>query len=386
MVKIKKCGKKRRGSYHTQETDPSVPVREKRKKEIRMKKSTKIIGVAVGALAALTAVCGVAYSLHMRYEPETYKPYNIHDMEREGREYGGYSTVYYTADISPEGLMKAYEAPGRVLPGKVGVKLSTGEAGNPNYLSPDLIKDLVQSVDGTIIECNTAYGGSKRAETEVHMQVAKEHGFTDIAEVDIMDRDGCMVLPVEGGTHLKENWVGKNLADYDSVLVLSHFKGHPMGGFGGALKNISIGIASREGKVRIHSGGVFRTPPIDISALLTNQNVFLSSMAEAAKSVSDYEGHGEKMLYISVMNHISVDCDCASSPAPVDMHDIGILSSTDPVALDQACVDLIYKAADSASMKTRIEEKNGLHILTHAEEIGLGNRAYELVSLDLEKE
>lgn len=217
----------------------------------------------------------------------------------------------------------------------------------------------------------------------MHMQVAKDHGFTDIAEVDIMDADGYMVIPVEGGVNLKENWVGKDLADYDSVLVLTHFKGHPMGGFGGSLKNISIGIASAEGKTRIHTGGVFSKPPIDLGAMLTNQDVFTESMAEAAKSVHDYEGHGERIVYINIMNRMSVDCDCVSSPAEVDMHDIGILASRDPVALDQACIDLVFAADDGDSLRERILSKNGLHILGHAQEIGLGNRAYELVSLDV---
>ena len=346
-----------------------------------MNKRKKALAAA-GCVIAVLAAGGVGFSLHMRYEPEVYQPYNIKDMDSEGRAYTSNSTVYFTKDITPEGLERAYEALGRTAEGKVGVKLSTGEAGNPNHLSPELIKELVQSVDGTIIECNTAYGGSKRAETEMHMQVAKEHGFTEIADVDIMDKDGYMVIPVEGGSLLKENWVGKDLEDYDFIMVLSHFKGHPMGGFGGALKNISIGIASREGKVRIHSAGLLHQPPIDFGSIITNQNDFIGSMAEAAKSVSNYEGHGEKMLYISVMNHISVDCDCVSEPAEVDMHDIGILASLDPVALDQACVDLIYAAPDGASMRERIEKKNGLYILRHAEEIGLGNRAYELIDLD----
>lgn len=288
----------------------------------------------LGGIAALIVLCVIAYSVHMHIDPEEHEYYDVATLEKEGRDYSDYSYVYMTSDISPQGLKNVYD---KLLlwsqpTGKVAIKLSTGEAGNPNYLSPDLIKDLVQSVDGTIVECNTAYGGSKRAETAMHLEVAKEHGFTNIADVDIMDADGYMVIPVEGGTHLKENWVGQNLANYDYVIVLSHFKGHPM--------------------------------------------------AEAAKSVSDYENHGDKMLYISVMNRMSVDCDCVSSPAEVDMHDIGILASTDPVALDQACIDLVYSAEDGQSMRQRIEGLNGLHILTHAEEIGLGNRAYELIDVD----
>lgn len=284
--------------------------------------------------------------------------------------------VYMTSDISPEGMMKAYQALGRTLSGKVAVKLSTGEAGNTHYLDPNLIKDVVLLVDGTIVECNTAYGGS-RASTEMHKQVAEDHGFTAIADVDIMDEEGSMELPVEGGTHLTENLVGAHFANYDSFLVLSHFKGHAMGGFGGAIKNISIGIASSSGKNRIHTAG-----NSDTSFLGGNQDDFLESMAEAAKSVSDSLDGGNNIMYISVMNHLSVDCDCDGNPAAPDMHDIGILASHDPVALDQACVDLVYAAPDGASLIKRMESRNGIHTLEHAEAIGLGSRQYKLVSLD----
>lgn len=335
------------------------------------------------AILAVTVAAGIfVYNKHMDYEIEEHVSYNIEEMKAEGREVGNYSTVYYTNDISPEGLMKAYRALGVTLNGKVAVKLSTGEAGNPNYLDPNLIKDLVQEVNGTIVECNTAYSGSKRAETNMHLEVAKEHGFTNIADVDIMDADGYMSIPVNGGTYLKEDLVGKNLQNYDSILVLSHFKGHPMGGFGGALKNISIGIGSREGKVRIHSAGGERIPGLfNLVAITTNQDDFTGSMAEAAKAVSDYEGEGN-MVYISVMNRMSVDCDCVSHPAEVDIHDIGIFASLDPVALDQACIDQVFAAEDGDSLRERILGLNGLHILTHAEEIGLGNRCYELICLD----
>ncbi|MCR5649670.1 MAG: DUF362 domain-containing protein [Lachnospiraceae bacterium] len=322
--------------------------------------------------------------IHMHYDIQPHEYYDIETMEKEGRSIGDHSTVYVTYDISPEALMKAYDALGVSPSGKAAVKLSTGEAGNDNHLDPDLIKDLVHRVDGTIVECNTAYSGSRRAETAMHRQVAKEHGFTDIAGLDIMDEDGYMSIPVARGDHLKENWVGEHLANYDFVLVLSHFKGHPMGGFGGALKNISIGIASSRGKTRIHTGGLFSKPPIDLGAMITNQDVFTDSMAEAALSVSDYEGHGENIVYISVMNNMSVDCDCVSTPAPVTMDDIGILASRDPVALDQACVDLVFRSEDGEDLRQRILEKNGLNILSHAEKIGLGNRAYSLVSLDEE--
>lgn len=283
--------------------------------------------------------------------------------------------VYMTKDISPAGLQKVYEALGRIPQGRVAVKLSTGEAGNTHYLSPDLIKDLVQSVDGTIVECNTAYGGS-RASTAMHRQVAEDHGFTAIASVDIMDENGSMSIPVTKGTNLKEDFVGANLKNYDSMMVLSHFKGHAMGGFGGALKNISIGVGSSEGKNWIHTAGTSRT-----SFMGGDQDRFLESMAEAAGAVIDYIGE-ENMLYINVMNHLSVDCDCDGNPAAPDMHDIGILASLDPVALDQACVDLVYKAPDGTSLIKRIESRNGIHTLDHAEDIGVGSQDYKLLSVD----
>lgn len=283
--------------------------------------------------------------------------------------------VYFTRNISPEGLMAAYDALGWVPEGKVGVKVSTGEPPASNYLDPDLIKEVVWKVDGTIVECNTAYGGS-RSSTAMHRQVAEDHGFTAIAEVDIMDAEGSFTLPVEGGSHLTENYVGASFPAYGSFLVLSHFKGHAMAGFGGAIKNISIGLGSREGKSWIHTGGTSR------SGFFGDQNAFLESMGEAAKAVSDYMGHGERMAYINVMNRLSVDCDCDGNPAEPDMHDIGILSSSDPVALDQACIDLVYTAEDSASLVERIESRNGLLTLEHAEELGLGSRHYRLVILD----
>ncbi|MBD5490190.1 MAG: DUF362 domain-containing protein [Lachnospiraceae bacterium] len=288
------------------------------------------------------------------------------------------SVVYMTTDISPEGLMAVYEALGWTPSGNVAVKLSTGEPPASNYLRPELIADLVQSVDGTIVECNTAYGGS-RAETAMHYQVAEDHGFTAIADFQIQDEDGSMTLSVEGGTRLTENYVGAAFEDYDSYLILSHFKGHAMAGFGGAIKNISIGLGSGEGKCWIHSGGTSLTSPWG-----GEQDAFLESMAEAGKSVSDYLGNGEYIVYINVMNRLSVDCDCDGNPAEPDMHDIGILASADPVALDQACIDLIYaqKDGDGASLVNRIESRNGLHTLEHAEEIGLGSRTYELVSVD----
>jgi uncharacterized Fe-S center protein len=236
-----------------------------------------------------------------------------------------------------------------------------------------LIKDLVQSVKGTIVESNTAYGRS-RANTAMHKQVAKDHGFTDIAAVDILDENGSMSLPVRGGTRLKENFVGAHFANYDYYVVLSHFKGHSMGGFGGAIKNISIGIASSEGKAWIHTAGRSKT-----SMMGGDQNAFLDSMAEAGKSVVD--SLNGKILYINVMNRLSVDCDCNGNPAAPDMHDIGILSSLDPVAIDQACVDLVYAAPDGRSLIQRMESRNAIRTVNHGAEIGLGSKTYTLIKL-----
>ena len=278
-----------------------------------------------------------------------------------------------TTDISSQGLVAVYEALQASPEGNIAVKLSTGEPGS-NYLRTDLIGDLVQSFeDPTIVECNTAYGGS-RSNTAMHYQVAEDHGYTEIADVDIMDEDGSMTLPVTGGTNLEENYVGSHFANYDYYVVLSHFKGHSMAGYGGAIKNISIGIASAEGKSHIHSGGTGG------SMWGGDQDAFLESMAEAGKSVVDYlEGN---ILYINVMNRLSVDCDCDTNPAEPDMHDIGILASYDPVALDQACIDLVYSADDGDALVERIESRNGLHTLEHTEDIGLGSRTYELVNID----
>lgn len=287
------------------------------------------------------------------------------------------AAVYFTKDISPAGIMAIYNKLGREATGKVAVKLSTGEAGNTHYLSPELIKELVQKVNGTIIEGNTAYGGS-RSRTALHRQVAEDHGFTKIAKVDILDEEGEISLPVTGGKHLTQDVVGSHFANYDFVLVLTHFKGHAMGGFGGALKNISIGIASPRGKVIIHTAGTRESGSI----WYDKQDDFLESMAEAAKAVSDSLDGGKRIMYISVMNHLSVDCDCDGNPSKPDMHDIGILGSLDPVALDQACVDLVYKAPDGGSLIKRMESRHGIHTVEHAAEIGLGTRDYDLVNID----
>lgn len=298
------------------------------------------------------------------------------DQAAAPAEDGDSPKVYMTTDISPEGLMAVYKALNWTPTGKVAVKLSTGEPPASNYLRPELIKDVVQEVGGTIVECNTAYGG-QRSSTAMHYQVAKDHGFNDIADVVILDENGSMSLPVNGGTNLQENLVGRHFGEYDSYLVLSHFKGHAMAGYGGAIKNISIGLGSQEGKCLIHTGGQSNTSPWG-----GDQTAFTESMAEAGKSVSDYLGNGERIVYVNVMNRLSIDCDCDGNPSEPDLHDIGILASTDPVALDQACIDLVYAQKDGASLVGRIESRNGLHTLEHAEEIGLGSREYQLVSID----
>jgi len=284
--------------------------------------------------------------------------------------------VYFTKEITEKSLINIYEKLGIELKGNVAVKISTGEPGGHNYLNPNLIKGLVQKLNGTIVECNTAYEG-RRNTTEEHLKVVKEHGFTDIANVDIMDAEGDMEIEVSGGTHLKVNYVGKNLANYNSMLMLSHFKGHAMGGFGGALKNMSIGVASSRGKAWIHSAGTSFT-----DYWHTEQNKFIESMAEADKSVIDYmKGN---VLYINVMNNLSIDCDCDSNPEEPCMKDIGILASTDPVALDKACLDLIYNSTDLGKehMLERIESKNGPHIIEYATKIGVGSSEYEIINID----
>ena len=294
----------------------------------------------------------------------------------EHQDKGGESAVYFTSDISSQAMVDIYAALGTELIGdKIAVKLSTGEPPASNYLDPALIAELVRQVNGTIVENNTAYGG-QRSGTAMHYQVAEDHGFTAIADFVVMDENGSVSLPVEGGTRLTENLVGAHFPEYDGYLVLSHFKGHAMAGFGGAIKNISIGLGSQEGKCLIHTAGASRTSPWG-----GEQDPFTESMAEAGKSVVDaLDGN---ILYISVMNRLSIDCDCDGNPSEPDMHDIGILASTDPVALDQACVDLIYASKDdTASLIERMESRNAIHVLEHGEEIGLGTRTYRLVNCD----
>ena len=291
------------------------------------------------------------------------------------------SKVYFTKEITPESLIKMYETLGVELKGKVAVKLSTGEAGGHYFLNPNLIKDLVHKVNGTIVECNTAYAG-KRNTTKDHWETIKDHGFTDIATVDIMDEEGDMPIPVENGFHLKEDYVGAHLKNYDSMLVLSHFKGHAMGGFGGALKNISIGIGSSNGKTWIHTAGKTKNPA-ELWDNLPEQDHFLESMADACDAVIHYMGK-ENMVYISVANNLSVDCDCDSNPHAPEMADLGIFASTDPVALDQACYDAVVNAEDprKAALIERMNSRHGIHTVEAANKLGLGNREYEIVNID----
>lgn len=284
--------------------------------------------------------------------------------------------VYFTKEITPESLIMMYEKLGKKLEGKVAIKISTGEMGGHNYLKPELISGLVNKLNGTIVECNTAYQG-KRNTTKDHWETIKAHGFTDIAPVDIMDEEGDIAIEVKDGKHLKENFVGSHIQNYDSMLMLSHFKGHAMGGIGGALKNMSIGVASSRGKAWIHTAGKID----DVKLLWKNiasQDDFLESMAEADKSVVDYmKGN---IVYINVINNLSVDCDCASDPETPCMADIGIAGSLDPVALDKACLDMIYASSDEGRdhFIERVETRHGVHTIEHAEEMGLGSMEYEV--------
>lgn len=288
--------------------------------------------------------------------------------------------VYFSRSITPETLLRLYEALGREAKGKVAVKLSTGEPGGHNFLQPALIAPLVKAVNGTIVECNTAYGGG-RAQTEAHLKAAEQHGFTAIAPVDIMDAEGDTALAVRGGKHLQQDFVGSHFLNYDFTVVLSHFKGHAMGGFGGAVKNISIGIASASGKAWIHTAGKTRETG-SMWKQLPQQDDFLEAMAEAAKAVADH--CGDRILYINVMNNLSVDCDCDAHPKAPQMGDVGVLASLDPVALDEACVNLVYRSSDPGKVHLieRMESRHGIHTLEHAEAIGLGTRQYKLVNLD----
>lgn len=288
--------------------------------------------------------------------------------------------VYFTKEVNKEALIKIYEALNKDLKGKVAVKLHSGEDGNQNYVKPEFVKPLIDKVNGTVVECNTAYAGARNT-TEKHEKLMEKHGWTKYFDVDIMDAKEDLKLDVESGTILKENYVGKNIEDYDSMLVLSHFKGHPMGGFGGALKQLSIGCASTKGKCYIHTAGKSLDPE-KLWDNLPEQDKFLESMADAAKSVVEYfDGN---MAFVNIMCNLSVDCDCCAVAEDPCMKDIGTLASLDPVALDQACIDLIYNSSDKGRnhFVERVESRHGVHTIEAAEKIGVGTREYELINID----
>ena len=285
------------------------------------------------------------------------------------------STVYFTRDLTPAAMIRLYGALGVQLPGRVAVKIHSGEPGNQNFLRPDFMKPMIDHVGGTIVECNTAYDGGRNT-TKAHKITMERHGWLSAAQVDIMDETDDMELPIPSGRVIRKNFVGAHLANYGSLLVLSHFKGHPMGGFGGALKNISIGIASSRGKQYIHGAG-------DMDKFWdADHDSFLEAMADAAWSIHNrFQG---KIAYLNVMKNMSVDCDCCAVAADPKIGDIGILASLDPVALDQACLDLVYASDDpgKADLIERIESRNGVHTVEAAAAIGIGSREYELVKID----
>ena len=293
------------------------------------------------------------------------------------------ANVYFTSEITPESLVRIYHALGVKPTGRVAIKISIGESSRTNYLRPEFIKGLVDETGGTIVECNTAYQGN-RSNTESHRRAIAERGFTEVAPVDIMDEDGSLDIPVQDKTHMQFDRVGSHIANYDFLINLAHFKGHAMGGFGGVLKNQSIGMASREGKTLIHTAGEYSNPG-QVFNNHRGQDAFLESMAAAAQAVHNY--FGGKVIYINVMNNLSVDCDCDGNPSAPQMHDIGILASLDPVALDKACLDLVFNhqsvaGDDSGPLIQRINRQHGTHIVDYAEQIGLGTTSYNLIDID----
>ena len=286
------------------------------------------------------------------------------------------ATVYFSRTITPEKVLNLYRRVGAELPGKVAVKLHSGEKGNQNFLKPDFWKPMIKAVDGTVVECNTAYDGERNT-TEKHSRLMEEHGWSRYFHVDLLDAQGPdLELPIPGGKVIKKNFVGKNMAKYDSMLVLSHFKGHPMGGYGGALKQLSIGCASSYGKAYIHGAGV----PEDIWT--ADHDSFLEAMADAAGSVVEF--FAGKLVYINVMKNMSVDCDCCAVAEDPCIADMGILASTDPIAIDQACIDLVYACDDpgKAHLLERIESRNGVHTIEAAAALGYGTREYQLVEVN----
>lgn len=291
------------------------------------------------------------------------------------------SKVYFIKEINSENLIKIYDALGVNLKGKVGVKISTGEPGGHNFLNPNLIKDLIKKINGTIIECCTAYGG-KRQDPKDHWQAIKDHGFYAIAPCDIMDEFAEFEIPINNGFHLTKDIVGEHLKKYNSILMLSHFKGHAMGGFGGALKNMSIGMASTNGKLNIHSAGRTLNQQ-ETWNNLPPQDDFLESMADACKGIISYFGK-ENIVYINVANNLSIDCDCDSNPADPEMSDLGIFASLDPVALDQACYDAVVNSKDEGkkALIERMDSRHAIHTVEAANELELGSREYEIIELN----
>ena len=300
----------------------------------------------------------------------------------------GQSKVYRTKEITPGSLVKIYKALGVEAQGRVAVKISTGEGGNTHYLKPTLIRNLVEEVNGTIVECCTAYGGS-RQDPKKHWETIHEHGFDSIFAVDLMDEFGEIRIPIKDQKHLKYDIVGEHLANYDFMINLAHFKGHAMGGFGGVMKNASIGVASTNGKAYIHSAGKTADPKLTWSpeyiAAGPTQDLFLESMAAAAQAVHNY--FGGKVIYINVMNNMSVDCDCNGHPAKPELQDMGIVASLDPVAVDQACLDMVFNyqgkpGDDNKPLIERINRQHGTYITDYAEQMGFGSKTYELISTD----
>ena len=337
--------------------------------------------VAPTLALALTFTCANCQSKSNRVA-EQQNPQNEQTMENTAK-------VYFTTDISPEGLVKVYEALGVEAKGRVAVKISTGESSMSNHLRPELIGALVQKVNGKLVECNTAYAGS-RMKTEDHIRTIADHGYNSIGGVDIMDAEGEMRIPVRDTTYMKYDIVGTHLANYDFMINLAHFKGHAMGGFGGVLKNASIGVASSNGKAYIHTNGLTEDASHLWEYILPeNQDKFLECMGNAAAAVHDYfKQDGKNIVYIDVMNNMSVDCDCDGHPAQPRVKDIGILASTDPVALDKACLDLVFNHVDSDGddakpLQERINRQHGLHIIPYSEGIGLGTTNYELIDIDM---
>ena len=289
--------------------------------------------------------------------------------------------VYFTKEITPQSIVKMYEALGRKLEGKVAVKLHSGEQGNQNFLRPEMVKEMVDYVNGTVVECNTAYAGARNS-TEKHKKLLEEHEWTKYFDVDLLDAEGPdMVLPIPNGKIIKENYVGKDLKNYDSILVLSHFKGHAMGGYGGALKQLSIGCSSSDGKTWIHTAGKAKHQE-ELWDNLPEQDRFLEAMADAASSVVDY--FGDNIVFINVMKNISIDCDCDGNAEPPCVADIGILASTDPVAIDKACIDLVKNSGDPGieHFFERVNSRHGTHTIDVAEELGIGTTDYELINVE----